>query len=419
MHVRDDAVNRSERPDSEAAAPRDRALSLPARDQLRLLGLALLVLALLVGGAMLIGNLFHHEATAPEAQLAPGTFKPTDKQWATLTIATVPARTFRNEHITDGAIALDDDLVTPVFSPYSGRVTRIIAKPGDHVERGAPLFAIAASEFTQAESDLLSARAQYDLAVTNESRQHELYEAQGAALKDWMQAKADLATATATLGAVHNRLRILGKSDADIARIEKGARNPSESAESIVSAPIAGTVLQRQVGPGQFIQSGAQNPVYSIGDLGKVWLVANVREADAGDMHVGDPVDVRLFAFPGRVFKAKLSYVAAQVDPNTHRLPVRAEVENPDDALKPSMFATFTISSGGERTSPAVPDSAVIYEGDAARVWVAHDDHTLALRAIRPGRVSDGQVEVLDGLKAGDKVVTAGTLFIDRAAKAD
>jgi cobalt-zinc-cadmium efflux system membrane fusion protein len=113
-------------------------------------------------------------------------------------------------------------------------------------------------------------------------------------------------------------------------------------------------------------------------------------------------------------------FVAPSIDPTTHRLPVRAEIENADGALKPEMFAAFSIITGNARSSPAVPDSAVVYEGDKARVFVADPAaKTVAIREIRVGRVEDGVVEVADGLQAGDHVVTSGSLFIDRATQGD
>ena len=96
---------------------------------------------------------------------------------------------------------------------------------------------------------------------------------------------------------------------------------------------------------------------------------------------------------------------------------VRAEVENPDGALKPGMFANFRIVTSEDSRAPGVPEMAVVYEGDTAHVWVMRDDGKIALRQIRTGRTLDGMVEVLDGLKPGEKVVTSGTLFIDRAAE--
>jgi cobalt-zinc-cadmium efflux system membrane fusion protein len=94
-------------------------------------------------------------------------------------------------------------------------------------------------------------------------------------------------------------------------------------------------------------------------------------------------------------------------------------IANPDGALKPQMFADFSVKTGQDQTAPSVPTAAVIFEGDHARVWVARPDHTLALREIKAGRTSDGQIEVLSGLNAGDEVVVSGALFIDRAAKSD
>jgi cobalt-zinc-cadmium efflux system membrane fusion protein len=369
-------------------------------------------------------------ATAP---VAPGTFRPTDAQWAGLKIAPVVERTFRRELVTDGKIAGDDDTTTPVFSPYSGRVTKLFVKAGDRVNKGDPLLAVAASEFVQGQNDLIAAlaalntaRSQLKLATTNERRQHALYEAKAGALKDWEQAQTDLETAKSNLrsaevalSAVRNRLHILGQDEDQISALET-ARN--FNAEAIVAAPISGTVLQRQVGLGQYINSGASgapNLLFSIGDLSTVWLLANVRESDAPKMRVGDSVEVHVLAYPGRVFKAKLTYIAPSVDPATHRLPVRAEVENPNGELKPEMFARFSIITGDDAAAPSVPEEAVVYEGETARVWVARDDKSLALRQIRVGRVSDGNVEVLDGLASGEKVVTSGSLFIDRAAKGD
>ena len=371
------------------------------------------------------------QTAAPAA--APGTFRPTDAQWASLRVAPVEAIAFRAERATEGKIANNDDATTPVFSPYSGRVTKLFVKGGDLVNAGEPLLAVDASEFVQGQNDLIAAiaglntaRSQVKLATINEERQRQLYEAKAGALKDWQQSQADLEsaknnlrTAEISLAAVRNRLHILGKSDTEIGALESAQKM---GAEAIVTAPITGTVTQRQVGLGQYINSaagGASTPIFAIGNLSTVWLLANVRETDAPLMRVGAPVEVRVLAYPGRVFKAKLAYVAPAVDGNTHRLPVRAEVENADGALKPEMFASFSIVTGDEAVAPSVPEDAVVYEGESARVWVTRDEKSLALRDIRVGRVVDGKVEVLDGLTPGEKVITSGSLFIDRAAKAD
>jgi cobalt-zinc-cadmium efflux system membrane fusion protein len=157
--------------------------------------------------------------------------------------------------------------------------------------------------------------------------------------------------------------------------------------------------------------------VYLIGNLSTAWLVANVRETEAAQLRVGQPVEVRVLAWPGRVFKAKISWIAAALDPSTHRLLVRAEVDNHDGALKPMMFGSFRILTGDAVVAPGVPQDAIVYEGAEAHVFVALDDGTLAIRPIHTGRTSGDLVEVTEGLAAGERVVTRGALFIDRATE--
>ena len=406
-----------------------RPVALPKRVQWTIVGGAGLSAALLlIVLPALTGLESSKSETPPAAAEAPGTFRPTKDQLAGLKTVTVAAQVFRTEQVTDGKIAIDDDKTTPVFSPFSGRVTRLIAKPGEVVKEGQPLFAIEASEFVQGQNDLIAAaaavsnsKAQLTLTTASEKRQHALFDAQAAARKDWEQSQADLTAAESNLrsaeialAAVRNRLRILGKTDKEIDALQAAGK---VSAESIVPSPIAGTVIARKVGLGQYIQTGSSDPVYQIGDLSTVWLIANVREADAPLVKVGDAVSVHVLAYPGRTFKARLSWVAPSVDAETRRIPVRAEVENEGGALKPEMFATFAIRTGDDVTAAAVPQAAVVYEGDKAHVWLLRDDGLIALREIEAGPVQDGMVEAASGLTAGDKVVTAGALFIDRAAE--
>lgn len=414
----------------------ERITHLPTKTKARLLA----GIAALIGGGVLIGHFASGQAnaeTAPSTQpaaVAPGSFRPAKGQLEALKIVAVQALSFRTEQITDGSIATNDDTTTQVFSPYTGHVTKLFAKLGDTVQKGTPLMAVEASEFVQGQNDLIAAAAalgtataQVKLTEAAEKRQHEMLLSKAGAQKDWLQSQADLATAQGNLrsaeialAAVRNRLRILGKTDEEIAALEAVPVLQRTSPEAVVRAPIAGTVILRQVGIGQNIQSaaaGASNPVYAIANLSNVWLIGNVRETDAPLMKLGAPVEVQVPAWPDRVFKAKLTWISASVDPNTRRVPVRAEVENHDGALKPQMFATFHIATGDTVTSPGVPNSAVVYEGSDAHVFVALADGTLALRPIKVGRINGNLVEVTDGLKAGEKIVTSGALFIDRLAQ--
>jgi membrane fusion protein, heavy metal efflux system len=123
-----------------------------------------------------------------------------------------------------------------------------------------------------------------------------------------------------------------------------------------------------------------------------------------------------VLAHPGRVFRATINYVAAVLDPTSRRLLARATVDNQDKLLKPEMFANVSIFTQDESAGVAVPREALIYEGDAVRIWIAHEDKTIELRQIKTGLTNGRMVQVVEGLVPGERVITKGSLFIDRAA---
>jgi cobalt-zinc-cadmium efflux system membrane fusion protein len=354
-------------------------------------------------------------------------FAPTDAQWATLTVEPVEKRVFRSEHVTEGKVSVDEDRSTPIFSPYAGRVAKLLVRPGDNVERGQPLFSVEAADMVQAQNDFITAstalnkaRSQLNLAQIIDKRQRDLYEGKAVALKEVQNARALLDTAEndvrsgeVALEAARGRLRLLGKTDQEISDFQqKGTIDPATP----IVAPIGGTIVQRKVGPGQYIGTGASDPVFVIGDLSTVWLTAYVRETEAPKIRVGQPVKFTVLSYPDRPFTANVSYVAAALDPATRRLLVRATVQNTEGLLKLEMFANVTLLTGEDDACVGVPRDAVLYEGEQARVWVVKEDRSIELRPIKTGLVNGKTIQVLDGLKAGEKVITKGSLFIDRAA---
>jgi membrane fusion protein, heavy metal efflux system len=314
-----------------------------------------------------------------------------------------------------------------VFSPYAGRVMKLLVRPGDSVSQGQPLFVIEAADTVQAQNDFVAAmtglnkaQSAVDLAQLQDTRAKDLFEGKAVPLKDYQQSQAtlvqaqnDLRSAQTALEAAHNRLRILGLTEDAIAAFQqKGRIDPNTT----VFSPITGTVVQRKVGPGQYVNSGASDPVFVIGDLSTVWLIAFVRETDAAAVTVGQEMTFSVLALPGRDFTTHIDYVSAAIDSATRRLLVRATINNKDGLLKPEMFANVTIYSAGDHPAVGVPKQALIYEGDQVRVWVAHDDKSIELRQIKTGLTNGDLVEVKGNLKPGEQVVTKGSLFIDRAA---
>jgi len=368
-----------------------------------------------------------HSEVSSQSRKGLQRYTPSAAEWASLTIQPVTERGFRSENVTEGKIAIDEDRSTPVFSPYAGRVTKLLARPGDQVVKGQPLFVIEAADNVQAQNDFISAmtamnkaKSALDLAQLQGTRAKDLFEGKAVPLKDYQQSQAtliqaqnDMRASQTAMEAARNKLRILGLTDEDIATFqEKGRINP----EITIFAPLAGTVVQRKIGPGQYVNAGASDPVYVIGDLSTVWMTAFVRESDCANVAVGQEVTFNVLALPGRPLSARLNYVATAIDPATRRLLVRATIDNKDFALKPEMFANVTIYSAGDRPAVGVPKQALIYEGDQVRIWVAHPDKTIELRQIKPGLTNGDLVEVVGNLKPGEHIVTKGALFIDRAA---
>lgn len=391
-----------------------------------------LVLCVVVGAGVLVGYARSaHEAATPKPALEKGkAFVPSDAQLAAFTIQPAAQHLFQIEHTTEGKITVDEDRATPVFTPYSGRVIRLLAKQGEMVQKGQVLFTIEATDMVQAQNDLIAAvgavakaRSQLQLAQTVEKRQKDLYEAKAVSLKEWQNAQNDLVTAqndirasTGQLEAVRNRLTILGKSEAEMEAFVKSGRM---SPETPIQAPIAGTITQRRIGPGQFLSNSSADPPYTVGDLSSVWLVAQVRESEAPKMAVGHPIRFSVLAFPDRSFTARIGYVASAIDPATRRIQVRATVDNRNGLLKPEMFASVRIATGAQATGVAVPREAVIYEGDTARVWVVGEGNAVSLKPVRTGLVDGQLIQITSGLDIGERVVTRGSLFIDRLASGE
>lgn len=310
------------------------------------LGVAALGVAML----LLAGSAGHSQPAAPTG------FVPSDAQLRSFAVQPVGMHVFRDQIVTDGYVAAGAS-----------------AKSG----AGLPLFGGQASDLLQAQNDLAAAQVQYRNAAATQDRQHKLYLSQGAALKDWQQSQADLATAASALASAKNKLRMLGKADV-----------------------------------------GAHGAV-TVGDGSSVWLIANVREADAGLIHAGDTLTASLPAYAGRTLSARISFVASVIDPATHRLAVGARLANPGKALMPNMLATITILGGDIRPMPAVPREALIYDGDQAHVWVVDTNRHLSQRRVTVGRSDGGLVEITNGLKACEHIATAGGLFIDQAVSDD
>ena len=352
-----------------------------------------------------------------------GSFHPTADQWGSLTIEPVRTAPFDTLVTADGTVVVNDNTTANVFSQFSGRVTSINGQPGQSMRKGTVLLTLLATETAQLKGDLAAAsaaeattRRQLDLAKVTEKRQHELLLAEAAAEKDWLQSQADLAIAENAERAAQAAVASAREKAAVLTSHTPGS---SGQGNAEIVAPIDGVIVQRQVAPGQFVNSlaaGGGTPLFTISDLRTVWVLASVSEIDATRIKIGQPVEISALALPGRKLRSTVSWVAASVDPTTHRLPVRAELRNLEGALKPQMSVTVRMLETEPVARLAIPRSAIVYDGQQAHCYVETSDRTLTVRKLQIGRVQGELAEVKAGLAAGDRVLTRGPLFIDRAA---
>jgi len=364
-------------------------------------------------------------APPPPSAKSADTVRTTLDQMHQLSIERVELYLFRTQKPAIGQIAFNEDLSTVVVTPFSGRVTRLIAKIGDAVKRGDALFEIDSPEVVQAQTDLIAAvqsvqkaKSQLALAKRVLDRQTSLLAGRATSQREADQANADhaaaesdVATAEGGLNAARNRLRVIvGRDAAEVERVERERIvNPLIT----VNAPIDGTVIARKVGPGQYVRSDAGDQLYSIADLSVMWLKANVPEVDIPLVRVGQELEVRVTAFPDRVFKARVTAIGAASDAATRRVVVRSEIPNPDGALRAEMFASFKISTGDGERAPAVPVDTVIWDGAQAIVWVEREPMQFERRKVAVSLEQDGRLQIRDGLKAGELVVARGAIYID------
>jgi cobalt-zinc-cadmium efflux system membrane fusion protein len=341
-----------------------------------------------------------------------------------LRIIKVEVYPFRVQKFAIGQIAYNEDTSTAVLAPFAGRVTRLIAKIGDNVKQGDPLFELDSPEVVQPQNDFIAAMAAYnkarsalDLAQIVEKRLSDLYEGKAVPLKEFQQAQAQLVVAQndmrstdIALEAARSRMRIIGFTDTEITALrEKGLIRRAVP----IHAPIDGTVLARKIGPGQYVRNDTGDALYVIADLATMWLKAQVPENEIPSIRIGQEVEVKVSALPGRLFKARITAINSATDLATRRLVVRSEVPNPDRALKAEMFATFKIATGADEASPAVPVAAVIREGDLSVVWVEEEPTLFRRRKVTIGMEQDGRMQIRDGLAVGDRVVARGAIFVD------
>ena len=249
--------------------------------------------------------------TAPTLELSASQFN-------AIKIAPVGTHAFPVEIDAVGSIDFDEDLSVQVFSPYQGKIINTLVDLGDEVQKGQPLYSIDSPDLVQAESTLIGAAADYELTTKELARAKALFTSDASVpQRELEQATSDQQTAEGALKAARDAVRVFGKSEAEIDGIVASRKiDPA----LIVPSPIAGQITLRDAQPGLLVQPGNPPAPYTVADVSIKWMLANVPESDSSYFHLGQPVEVKVMAYPNRIFKGKVSKIYASIDPKRSQI---------------------------------------------------------------------------------------------------
>jgi cobalt-zinc-cadmium efflux system membrane fusion protein len=356
------------------------------------------------------------ESVQPVTNSAPSV-ELTDSQLASIKLGVVGETPFPLEKEAVGSIDYNEDVSVQVFPPYQGKIVKAFANLGDDVHAGQPLYTINSPDLLAAESTLIGAAAILDLTSRELVRAKALYQSgEGIAQRELEQAISDQQSAEGELKTERDIVCLFGKSDNEIDQII--ALRKADPV-LVVSSPVAGRVTARNAQTGLLVQPGVAPAPFVVSDLAGKWMVANVVEIDTPFLKVGQPLKARVMAYPNRIFEGKIAALGTAVDPNTHCLMVRSEIEDPKGELRPGMLANFVIQVESPMKSPAIPVNGVVRNGDGTRAaWVTTDRHHFTQRIVKIGSQKEGQYQVLEGLSPGETVVIDGAIFLSNMLQA-
>jgi cobalt-zinc-cadmium efflux system membrane fusion protein len=334
----------------------------------------------------------------------------TPGQLSSIKIQPVGSYLFPVEKDTVGSISFTDDLSVPVFPSYQGKIIKALVELGDQVQKGQPLYTIESPDLIQAESTLIGAAATLELTTKELARVKELNGPNGVSERELEQARSDQQTAEGALKAARDAVRVFGKTDIEI---DQMIASRKIDPVLVVHSPIAGQITSFNAPVGLLAQPGNPPAPFTVTNVAVKWMLADVVESDISLLRVGEPVAVKVMAYPDRAFQGKISKIYASVDPNTHRATVRSEIADPKNELRPGMLANFVIRVQKPVEATAIPANGVVREPDGTMTaWVTTDRRRFTQKVIKTGLRTDDHVQILEGLQPGELVVSDGAIFL-------
>jgi membrane fusion protein, heavy metal efflux system len=312
------------------------------------------------------------------------------------------------EEITVTArVAVDEARVMRIGSPVLARVLSLAVQEGQEVQEGQLLAEVNSVQLADAQLDFLKSMSQRQMARRAVDRARILRDAEVIGVAELQRREAESEQAAADLDAARDRLLQLGMTLEAVSTLEKTRAIRSSSG---ITASMSGTIMARQIRVGQVVQPA--DTMFEIADLSRVWLVADVPEQNASAVTVGNAVEAEVTAIPGRVFRGRLSFVSATLNPETRTVRARMDLTNPKRELKPEMLASMKFRHLVEHRQ-VVPATAVVRDGDAEYVFLERDGSTYELTQVSLGREEEGRRVVLNGICPGSRVVLDGAFHLN------
>jgi len=333
----------------------------------------------------------------------------TQAQLQKITVFTVAEGDYRRMVDTTGVVDFDNDQASPVLAPFSGPVSRLLVQPGDKVAKGQALAAVVSPDFATAVSTYRKSLVTAQNARRLADLDKDLLAHQGVSAREEEQAQTDAASAEADRDAALQSLQSLNVAPDVISDTQQG--KPTARVEGLIRSPIAGTVVERLINPGQLLQTGSTD-CFTIADLSRVWVMAHIFDSDLASVHLGDTAQVGT-GLSSQMLSGTVENIAAEVDPNTRSVAVRVVVRNPGEFLKRQMYVQVRILDNRANRGLLVPVPAILRdEENLPFVYVRQADGSFARRRVTLGYRSNDRYDITSGLRAGERIVGDGAIFV-------
>ena len=333
----------------------------------------------------------------------------TNAQRQHIRIYTVENLTFNQSIDATGIVDFDNDQATSILAPFSGPVSRLLVSPGDKVEKGQALATVDSPDFATAMTGYTKAQATAQTSRRLADADTDLLDHNGISAREAQQAQTDALNAEADRDAALQSLLALGADRQTITQLQQG--KILSHMIGVIRSPISGTVAEKLITPGQLLQAGA-TPAFTVADLSKMWVMAQISDANLALVHPGDSVDIEAGS-TGSHFFGTVDNISAEVDPDTRSVLARVVVANPGNLLKNKMYVRVQIHSRTSRSGLLVPVSAILRDDENLPfVYVQRSDQSLARQHVVLGERAGDQYHIADGLRLGDRIVVDGGLFL-------